>query len=261
MNYMDFHCHLDFIDYNGKRQDIVNQCFDAGFTRIVTVADPYEDGSFERTIETLACDTRVVCMAASHPHNADQYNPTIEKNIIQFIEKTNAVGFGEAGLDYHYNLSTPENQRKVFTRQIELAKDLKLPLIIHSRKAEPDVLELLEKARFHHPVVFHCYTGSMEDAEEIIKRGFYISISGIVTFKNTQFLRDIAKMIPLDRIFTETDSPYLAPMPNRGKTNTPLWVTYVAEKIAEVKAISVAELNRCVNENYLRVTDSKRQKV
>lgn len=254
MNYMDFHCHLDFKDYDGKRQDIVKQCFDAGFTRIVTVADPYEEGSFERTEETLQCDERVVCMAAAHPHNADQYNQTIENNIIRFIEKNKAAGFGEAGLDYHYNLSSPENQRRVFARQIEMAKDLGLPLIIHSRKAESEVMELLEQGRFDRPAVFHCYTGTMEDAEEIIKRGYYISISGIVTFKKTQFLRDIANMIPLDRIFTETDSPYLAPMPNRGKTNIPLWVTHVADKIAEVKNIPVERLNQAVNENYLRVT-------
>jgi TatD DNase family protein len=253
MNYIDFHCHLDFIDFDGKRADIVKECFDSGFSRIVTVADPYEEGSFQRTVETLGCDSRVSCMTAAHPHNADKYSPEIEKNIIAFIQKNNAVGLGEAGLDFHYNLSEPETQIKVFKRQIALADELALPLIIHSRNAETQVLSALEEYKFDRPVVFHCYTGSIEDAEEIIKRGYYISISGIATFKKSQFLRDIAQMVPLDRIFTETDSPYLSPEPFRGKTNTPLRVKIVAEKVAEVKGIPVKELNKAINENYLRV--------
>jgi TatD DNase family protein len=253
MNFIDFHCHLDFKEFDGRREDIVRQCIDSGFSRLVTVADPYEEGSFQRTVEALQCDARVACMTAAHPHQADQYTPATEKNILSFIETNNAVGFGEAGLDFHYNLSTPDNQRKVFQRQIALAAELELPLIIHSRKAEAEVMSMLETARFHRPAVFHCYTGSLEDAEEIIKRGYYISISGIVTFKKAEFLRQIAKMVPLDRLFTETDSPYLAPVPHRGKTNTPLWVMLVAEKVAELKGIPVPELNRRVNENYLRV--------
>jgi TatD DNase family protein len=253
MNYIDFHCHLDFKDFDGSRAEIVNECFDSGFSRIVTVADPYEEGSFERTVETLACDERVSCMTAAHPHNADQYSPEIEKNIITFIQNNNAVGYGEAGLDFHYNLSEPDTQVKVFKRQIALADELELPLIIHSRNAETQVLAALEEAKFDRPVVFHCYTGNIEDAEEIIKRGYYISISGIVTFKKSQFLRDIAQMVPLDRIFTETDSPYLSPEPYRGKTNTPLRVQIVAQKVAEVKGIPVDELNKAVNKNYHKV--------
>jgi TatD DNase family protein len=253
MNYIDFHCHLDFKDFDGKREDIVTECFENGFSNIVVVADPYEDGSYERTVETLQLHSNIHCMAAAHPHNADSYTPEIEKSIIKFNEKNNAIGFGEAGLDYHYNLSLPENQRRVFKRQIAIAGEMQLPLIIHSRKAEQDVLSIVEEARFDKPVVFHCYTGSLEDAEEIIKRGYYISISGIVTFKKSEFLREIAAMIPLDRIFTETDSPYLAPEPFRGKTNTPLRVMLVAQKVAELKGISVEELNNAINKNFQRI--------
>jgi TatD DNase family protein len=251
MSFIDFHCHLDFKEYDGVREQIVKECFETGFSRIVTVADPYEEGSFERTVETLQCHRNVSCMTAAHPHNADLYSPQIEKNIVSFIETNRAVGFGEAGLDFYYNLSTPENQRSVFKRQIAIADELALPLVIHSRNAESEVLNTLETARFQRPVVFHCYTGSKEDAQEILKRGYYISISGIVTFKKADFLREIAQMVPLDRIFTETDSPYLSPVPFRGKTNTPLRVVQVAEKVAEVKGITVEELNRAVNENFL----------
>ncbi|MCP5051449.1 MAG: TatD family hydrolase [bacterium] len=254
LNYMDFHCHLDFKEFDGQRETIIKDCFNSGFTRIVTVADPYEEGSFERTREALQYNRNIHCMTAAHPHNADKYTPQIEKRIIKFLDENNAAGFGEAGLDYHYDLSTPENQINVFKRQINLANELKLPLIIHCREAETDVLNLLEENRFQQPVVFHCYTGNLDYAKEIIKRGYYISISGIVTFKKAEFLREIAQMVPLNRIFTETDSPYLAPVPFRGKTNTPLRVIQVADKVAEIKGIPVEELNQSVNENFLRIT-------
>jgi len=253
MRYIDFHCHLDYKEFDLQRGEIVRQCFDSGFTRLVTVADPYEPGSFERTDEVLACHQEVYCMTAAHPHNADQYSPQIEKGIVNFLETRHPIGCGEAGLDFHYNLSTPENQRRVFQRQIAIASQFKLPLIIHSRKAEQEVLSILKKEKFSGPVVFHCYTGSEEDAEKMLERGYYISISGIVTFKNTGYLRDIVKLIPLDRIFIETDSPYLSPVPHRGKTNTPLRVTLVAEKVAEIKGITVDELNSSINENFDRL--------
>jgi TatD DNase family protein len=253
MNFIDFHCHLDYKEFDNNRKTIVQECFDSGFAKIVTVADPYEEGSYERTQDVLPCNEHVYCMAAAHPHQADLYTPEIENGILKFTADNNAIGYGEAGLDFHYNLSTPENQRTVFKRQIAIANELHLPLIIHSREAEQEVLKFLEEAKFDLPVVFHCYTGSKKDAEEILKRGYYISISGIVTFKNTEYLRDIVKIIPLNRIFTETDSPYLSPVPFRGKPNTPLRVTLVAEKAAEIKGISVAQLNRCINDNFNRV--------
>ncbi len=257
MNYIDFHCHLDFKEFDATRAQIIKECFASGFSRVVTVADPYEDGSFERTAETLACHQNISCMTAAHPHQADAYTPEIEKRIFSFIETYHAVGFGEAGLDFHYNLSTPENQLLVFKRQIAMAAELKLPLIIHSRNAEAEVLSALAEARFDRPVVFHCYTGNKEHAEEIIKRGFYISFSGIITFKKADFLREIATIVPLDRLFTETDSPYLAPEPFRGKTNTPLRVMLVAEKVAALRGIPLAELNHAINENYKQVTQKK----
>jgi TatD DNase family protein len=260
MNFVDFHCHLDDKEFEKNRKEIVETCFKSGFSKIVTAADPYEQGSYERTIETRQYHKNVYCMAAAHPHRADQYTPEIEKGILKFIRENNVVGYGEAGLDFHYNLSTPGNQGRVFKRQIAIAKELRLPLIIHSRKAEQEVLRMIEEAAFALPVVFHCYTGSKEDAKEILKRGYYISISGIVTFKNAGFLREITRLIPLDRIFTETDSPYLSPEPFRGKTNTPLRVMGVAQMAAELKGVPVEQLNRCINENFRKVvgeTDGK----
>lgn len=255
MNYIDFHCHLDMEDFDGKREDIVAECFSSGFSKLVTVADPYEENSLKVTGEILAYNKNVYCTAGAHPHNADHYTPQVEKALLNFIKDKGkrAVAVGEVGLDFHYNLSAPENQRKVFERQIAIAKDLGLPLVIHSREAEKESLDILEKANLKRPVVFHCYTGSIEDAREIIKRGYYISISGIVTFKKSEFLREIVEMIPLNRIFSETDSPYLSPEPFRGRLNTPLRVKLAAEKIAEVKGIDIEELNKAVNRNFNRL--------
>jgi len=253
-NYIDFHCHLDYKNYDGKREQMVRDCMEVGFSRLVTVADPYKDGSYQRTKEVLACDDRVSCMVAAHPHFADGYSEQIEQGIFRFCDEAKPVGFGEAGLDFHYNYSKPENQEKVFARQIAMAAELRLPLIIHAREAENRVMAMLEESGFDGKVVFHCYTGNIEDAEEILKRGYYISISGILTFPKAAYLREIVKMIPPDRIFTETDSPYLAPIPFRGKTNAPLYVQYTAQTIAEIKQISVETLNRAVNENFNYVT-------
>jgi len=254
-NYMDFHCHLDMEAFDENREATVKEFFESGYSKLVTVADPYEPGSFEKTREILSYNENVFCMAAAHPHNADGYTPEIEKSLIRFISDSGAVGFGEAGLDFYYNLSTPENQVRVFRRQIAIARELRLPLVIHSREAEPVVLQTLEETKFDRPVVFHCYTGNMTDAEEILKRGYFISISGIVTFKQkkTDYLRDIARMIPLDRLFTETDSPYLSPEPFRGKDNTPVRVRYTADKIAELKGIPVSELNNAVIGNFVTI--------
>ncbi len=252
MGYMDFHCHLDMKDFEERRREVVEEYFSAGNERLVTVADPYETTSFDITREILSYDYRVYAMAAAHPHKADSYDSKIEKSIVDFAGDNRVVAVGEAGLDFYYNLSTQENQLKVFRRQIALAKELGLPLVIHSRQAETRVLKTLEEEKFDGKVVFHCYTGSVEDAEEIVKRGYGISISGIVTFKKAESLRDVARQVPLDHLFTETDSPYLAPVPFRGKTNSPLYVRYVAEKIAELKEVPVEDINTAVNSNFER---------
>ena len=157
------------------------------------------------------------------------------------------------GLDYHYNLSSRDNQIAVFKRQVAIARDWSLPLVIHSRKAEESVLEILELEKFPNPVVFHCFTGDKQVAGEILARGYYLSFSGIITFKKAQSLREIVGMTPLGQLFSETDSPYLAPEPDRGKTNTPLAARLVVEKIAEIKQTDAATINAEINHNFQRL--------
>ncbi len=250
MKYIDFHCHLDYEKDRNRRNEIVTQCFDNLMEALVTVADPYSEESVEITRELLEQDQRISTMIAAHPHEASSYSAEVEKRILKFAESPRCIAIGEAGLDFHYNYSEPEVQLKLFKRQIEIAKDAGLPLLIHSRNAESEVLKAIEECKFENPVVFHCYTGSPESAEEIIKRGYYISISGIVTFKKASDLREVVKYVPVERLFSETDSPYLAPVPYRGKTNIPPYVKQVADYIAELKGISVEELNRNIGKNY-----------
>ncbi len=253
MGYTDFHCHLDSSDFSEKRYGTIENSLCSGVTTIVSVADPYESGSHEVTKEICEKNEELFMMTAAHPHNAKSYSAKIEKKIISFSSHKKSIGIGEAGLDFHYNLSPADDQKKVFKRQIEIAKDLEMPLIIHSREAESSVINILEKSHFDLPVVFHCYTGNLTDAKEIIGRGYYISISGIVTFKKAEYLRDIVKMIPISRILSETDSPYLSPEPFRGRINNPENVKIIADKIAELKDIPIEKLNIAIKENFEKI--------
>lgn len=253
MNFLDFHCHLDAREYGDCRQEVVDECFNSGISKLVTIIDPFRINSYEDTLKVLRDNENIFCMVAAHPHEADDYDLKIEKNILKIIDGLTAIGLGEAGLDFHYDFAKPENQIKVFKKQIAIAQELNMPLIVHSRKAEREVLEILEAESFSKPVIFHCFTGDMEVAKMILERGCYISFSGIITFRKEDLLRKIVQITPLDRIFSETDSPYLSPEPFRGKINRPVRVRLVAEKMAEIKKVTVDELNRQMNDNFKRL--------
>ena len=247
MNEIDFHCHLDDETFNGRRREVVAECFDAGFSALVTVADPYSEESLPRTLEGLDANDRVFLMAAAHPHQADEYNAVTEKRLEKMLAHPRTIGFGEAGLDFHYDLSSRENQQRVFERQIAMAREARLPLVIHSRKSEPQVMETLERLAFTGPVAFHCYTGNSVNADEILKRGYLISFSGIITFRNAGELREVATRVPLEKVLTETDSPYLAPEPHRGRPNRSFLVRRVVETLAELHEVKTADVTSAVS--------------
>jgi TatD DNase family protein len=251
--YCDFHCHLDDECFDENRRQIIDQCFFQGITNLVSVADPFEKTSLAKTEEMLIYHADIHAICGAHPHQADHYSPEIEKRIVAFHEKVKIMAVGEVGLDFHYDFATRENQKNTFMRQIAIAREMGLPLVIHSRNAEAEVLKILHLERFTLPVVFHCFTGDMTAAEEILQRGYYISISGIVTFKKAEELREIVKTIPLQRLFSETDSPYLSPEPRRGEINTPLSVIQVVEKIAAIKVVDSEQINTAVAQNLQRL--------
>lgn len=251
--YSDFHCHLDDECFDKNRWQLIDRCFSDGIERIVTVADPFEKTSMEQTEKILAYRENIFSICGAHPHQADRYFLEIEKTILAFLKKEKVVAVGEVGLDFHYDFSSRENQRNTFRRQIAIAREMNLPLVIHSRNAEAEVLKILAEERFSLPVVFHCFTGSKPLAEEILHRGYGISISGIVTFKKADVLREIVEIIPLQQLFSETDAPYLAPEPKRGEINTPLGVIAVVEKIAAVKNMDVTQINAAIAKNLQRL--------
>ncbi|MBN2344815.1 MAG: TatD family hydrolase [Candidatus Aminicenantes bacterium] len=250
---IDFHCHLDDAVYDANRWVIIEQCLAAGFAALVTVADPDDERSPALTAEMLARCERIDSTIGAHPHQADRYSRKTEKRILDFIDRCRTLAVGEAGLDFHYDHSTRENQAAVFRRQIALARECALPLVVHSRRAEAEVLRLLDEEGFDQPVVFHCYTGDREAADEILARGYFLSFSGIITFKKAEELREVVERTPLERLFSETDSPYLAPEPERGRTNSPLAVTRIVEKIAAIKKVEVTLLLEQIEKNYRRL--------
>jgi len=252
--YCDFHCHLDDECFEHNRRKIVEQCFLQGFAAIISVADPFKAASLEKTEEILAYNHNIYAICGAHPHQADQYSEEIEKNLFGFHEKVKIKAVGEIGLDFHYDFASRSNQIDTFKRQIAIARELSLPLVIHSRNAEDEVLKILENDKFALPVVFHCYTGNRQAADEILKRGYSISFSGIITFKKAEALREIVKITPLELLFSETDSPYLSPEPRRGEINTPLSVIQVVDKIAAIKNMNAAQINSAISENLLRLT-------
>lgn len=249
---IDFHCHLDDPCFDSDRWRIIDRCLAAGFSRLVTVADAYEERSLALTEEILGYHDAIAAVAGAHPHQADGYSPLIESRLLAFLDRCPVLALGEVGLDFHYDLATRQNQEKAFRRQVALAKERSLPLVIHSRQAEDRVLSILDQERFPMPVTFHCYTGDGETAGEIVRRGYFLSFSGIITFRKADALREVVAATPLAHLFSETDSPYLAPEPERGKTNTPLAVVRVVERIAAIKNTGAQDIQDQVAANFLR---------
>jgi TatD DNase family protein len=247
---IDFHCHLDDPCFDENRWRIIDDCFASGFHALVAVADPYNERSLELTAEMVSRYAGIDGTVGAHPHQANQYSGEVEKRILAFLAGHKVLAVGEVGLDFHYDLSPREIQVAVFRRQVAIAREHVLPLVIHSRQAEDQVLQILDQEKFALPVVFHCFTGDGDAAEEILRRGYFLSFSGIITFKNADGLRAVVAKTPLERLFSETDSPYLAPEPERGRTNSPLAVSRVAEKISAIKNTDMITLLDQIAKNY-----------
>ncbi|MCE8027890.1 TatD family hydrolase [Halomonas daqingensis] len=258
--FVDSHCHLDRLDpatHNGNLADALAAARARDVGQFLAVAVTLDD------MPTLAAIARehddVAISAGVHPLHLLEREPEID-TIKEAAEHFGAVAIGECGLDYHYLDKTPERvpsrevQRERFRRQLVAATELELPVIVHTRDAREETLELIRE--HSDPAiggVLHCFTEDLEMAREAVRHGFYISLSGIVTFRNAESLREVARRVPLDRLLIETDSPYLAPVPYRGKPNEPAWVVEVAECIAEARGISVEEVAMQTTANFYRL--------
>jgi TatD DNase family protein len=250
---VDSHCHLDFPDFAGELDAVIGRAKAARVNRIVTIST-----RIKRHAEVLAIAERfaeVYCSVGTHPHYADEERDIDVDALIARTRYPKVVAIGEAGLDYHYDLSARDAQERGFRTHIAAARATGLPLVIHSRDADADTARILEEesGKGAFPAVLHCYTGGRDLAQRAITLGLSISFTGIVTFKKSEELRAIAKELPVDRILVETDAPYLAPGRYRGKRNEPAYVVETASVLAQTRGIAFDELARATTENFFRL--------
>lgn len=249
---VDSHCHLDFPDFAEEGiTALIARAQAAGVGHMMTICTHV--AKFPQILAAAEMSPIVHCTVGTHPHHAGEPAEAIatKEYLLALCQAPKVVGIGETGLDYFYDTAPKEAQHKSFTTHIEASLESGLPLVIHTRDAEEDTIRLIRdvgqgKARG----VMHCFTGTQKLADEALALGFYISFSGIVTFKKSDDLRAVAKTVPLDRLLVETDSPYLAPMPYRGKRNEPAYVIHTAEEVARVKDIPASELAKRTTENF-----------
>jgi TatD DNase family protein len=247
---VDSHCHLDFPDFAPEREAVVARAFAAGIGTMLTICTRLDQFDGVRAIAET--DPRIWCSVGAHPHEAADHADLIADRLVALAAHKRVVGIGETGLDFHYDLSPHDVQEQVFRAHIAASKATGLPLIIHAREADPEMAAILIAER-PPPGVLHCFTGSRALAEAALDLGFYISISGIVTFRNAADLRAIVRDLPLDRLLVETDAPYLAPVPYRGKRNEPAFVAATAEFIAALKGIGTTVLAAATTGNFFRL--------
>lgn len=253
--FIDSHAHIDGNDFDNDRDDVIERAHAAGVSLILNVGtgDPHSD-VFERAVELGNQHESIYTAIGTHPHDARLYDDAAEQKIKNLINNKHVIAWGEIGLDFHYDNSPRDVQIGVFKRQLRAACECNLPVVIHTREAEAETIEIL-KSEYHDAQrrgVFHCFSGSMELARRAIEIGFMISFSGIVTFKKAEELREVAKQVPLDRLLIETDCPYLTPIPYRGKRNEPAYVVEVARTLATLHNVKLEEMGRITTENFNR---------
>ncbi|CAH2402132.1 TatD family hydrolase [Mesorhizobium ventifaucium] len=250
---VDSHCHLDFPDFAEERAAIVARALAAGIGRMVTISTRVK--RFQQVLEIAESFDEVYCSVGTHPHNAaEELDVTVEA-LVRLSAHPKVVAIGEAGLDYFYDHAPRDAQAQGFRTHIAAARETGLPLVIHARDADSDMAEILEdetgKGAF--PFVLHCFSSGRRLAEIGVTLGGYVSFSGIVTFKNSAELRAIAADVPHDRLLVETDAPYLAPIPFRGKRNEPAYVAHTAKVLAETIGVSEAEIAAVTTDNFFRL--------
>ncbi|MBN9304370.1 MAG: LuxR family transcriptional regulator [Devosia sp. 67-54] len=249
---IDSHCHLDFPELAADRAGVLARAKANGVDGVVTISTRVKQFAQLRAITSE--DVTVWCSVGTHPHHAHEELDITTDDLVRLAETPCCVAIGEVGLDYHYE-GDPVAQATGFRRHIAASRITRLPLVIHARDADDDVAAILEeemeKGAF--PFVLHCFSSGMDLARRGLALGGYISFSGILTFKNAPIIHDVAKLAPADRILVETDAPYLAPVPHRGRTNEPGFVLHTAEKLAELRGVPLDEIGRVTTENFYRL--------
>lgn len=249
MTYLiDTHAHLDMYE---DWESVICDAKNNGVKKIIIPA--VEIQYFQKILDIANCYDDVFCMMGIFPSEVKTWNDDILEKIKELSKNEKVVGIGEIGLDYYWDKSFVDEQKEVFIKQIKLANELGLPIAVHDREAHKDCFDILKEHNNGSDVVFHCFSGSPEFAKECIKEGWYIALGGVVTFKNAVKAKEVATEIPLEYLLLETDSPYLTPVPYRGKENKPTYVKYVAEEIAKLRGITVEEVVSITTRNAEKV--------
>lgn len=255
---VDSHCHLDFPELAADRPGVIARAKAAGVTRMVTISTRVE--RFDEIRSIAEENPEVWCSVGTHPHHADEELHIETDDLVRLAEHPKCIAIGEAGLDYFYDNAPKDAQETGFRRHIAAARITGLPLVIHARQADEQTAQILreEAGQGAFPFVLHCYTGGMELARTGLELGGYVSFSGIITFKNAEGIRDVARMVPADRFLVETDAPYLAPVPHRGATNEPAFTRHTAEHLASVRSTSLETIAAQSTENFYRLFSKAR---
>jgi len=244
---IDSHCHLDFKEFKGRIDEVVYNALAAGVHTMVNIGVDLESSR-----ESVALAHRYDCIYATvgvHPHDARKYDEVAERELFDLAGERKVVAVGEIGLDFYRDLSPRQVQKRVFRRQLELAVEKGLPVVIHTRDSFGETAGIVQEySKALKGGVFHCFPGTIADARRVMAMGFYVSVGGIITFPKAR-MAALAGAVPLERLLLETDSPYLAPVPYRGKTNEPAFVRHVRDKVAELRGISVAEVEKITDRN------------
>ncbi len=257
MKFIDSHCHLNFEDFGGDVDAVLKAARDQCISTILNICTKLDE--IDPILEIVEKSPDLFCTVGIHPHEAE---PTLDQMTLDDLKKwllthskhPKVVGFGETGLDFYYDHSPRDIQKEVFRVHCEAALETDLPLSVHTRNAEEDTIQLLKKAgQGRVRGVLHCFSGTHSLAEAALDLGLYISISGIITFKKAEDIRETIQDVPLDRLLLETDAPYLAPVPHRGKRNEPALLIHTAEVVANLKGISLEELARITTENFFKL--------
>ena len=252
---VDSHCHLDYEGLADRLPEVLANCREQGVGLMLSISSMVKN--FPRLLALAEAHDNVYCTVGTHPHHAHEELDVPVSELVRLTQHPKVVGLGEAGLDYHYELSTPDAQMQGFRNHIAAARETGLPLVIHTRQAEEDTARVLEEemGKGAFKAVLHCFTSQQWLATKGVELGLYVSFSGILTYKNAEDIRATAASLPLDRILVETDSPYLAPVPFRGKSNEPAFVAKTLEQLAAVRGLSRDEMAYMTSANFFRLFD------
>ena len=250
---VDSHCHLDFPDFADDMDAVVGRAAEAGVMHMLTICTYVS--KFDQVLAVARRYDNIYCSVGIHPHNAEKEPEVSAEQLVGLAGDDKVIGFGETGLDFYYDKSPRDIQKRQFRAHIEASRQLGLPLIIHTREADEAMAEILteEAKKGAFTGLLHCFSSSRKLADTALELGLYLSISGIVTFKTADDLRATVKDVPLERLLVETDAPYLAPIPKRGKRNEPAFTRHTAEKVAEIKGLGLDEVAKVTTDNFFRL--------